>query len=113
MSSTPEQPEVPEAVDDLRTAVDPGSVRRAPRYKGFMIAGVVVGVVIGLAVGLWMLATFDPSRDQPLDKPGVWLTVTVVGATTVTTLLAGLLATVLDRRSLKRWDARQAAERGV
>ncbi len=110
-ADTPVAPDDPEV--EIRDLVDPGSVRRAPRYKGFMVAGVVLGVVIGLAVGLFLLATFDPRRDQPMDKPGVWLTVTVLAATTITTLLAGLLATFLDRRSLKRWNASQAARHDV
>jgi putative exporter of polyketide antibiotics len=118
VSTTPDpQPDgaEPADVDDaqIRELVDPGSVRRAPRYKGFMVAGVTLGIVIGTAVGLFMLATYDPSRDQPLTKPGVWFTVTVLGTTTATTLLAGLLATILDRRSLKRWNAQQDAGRGV
>ncbi|ACZ32092.1 hypothetical protein Xcel_3090 [Xylanimonas cellulosilytica DSM 15894] len=122
MSSTPEESPAepvettgadPETVDDLRTVVDPASVRRAPRYAAFMVTGVVVGLVAGLALGLFLLATFDPQRDFPMDKPGVWLTVTVMGTTTLTTLLAGLLATVLDRRSLKRWNAHQDADRAV
>ncbi|QAY69267.1 hypothetical protein [Xylanimonas protaetiae] len=118
MSNAPEQPGDKPADDvDLRSVVDPASVRRAPRYKGFLVTGGIVGFVAGLALGLYLLATYDPSRDQYMDKPGVWLTVTVAATTTVAILLAGLLATILDRRSLKRWsaqhDIRQDAEPGV
>lgn len=118
MSSSPDQPNGADGASDvddaeIRELVDPASVRRAPRYKGFMVAGVTLGIVIGVAVGLFMLATYDPARDQPLDKPGVWFTVTVLGTTTFTTLLAGLLATILDRRSLKRWNAHRDADGGV
>ena len=117
MSTTPDPQPTPEhdpdPVVEIRGLVDPASVRRAPRYKGFMVAGGIVGFVVGLALGLYLLATYDPSRDQYMDKPGVWLTVTIIGTTTLALLLAGLLATVIDRRSLKRWNARQAPKQGV
>jgi hypothetical protein len=103
------QPSTPEGDDvELREVLDPATVRRAPRYAAFLGAGVVVGVLLGLALGLYLLSTFDPARDQPLTKPGVWLTVTVFGMTTVTALLGGALAVVLDRRSLRRWGADNA-----
>ncbi|WP_130415670.1 hypothetical protein [Xylanimonas ulmi] len=108
MSTTPE-PDIPEADDvEVRAVIDPAHVRRAPRYKGFFVVGVVAGLVLGLAVGLYMLATFDPARDQALSKPGVWLTVTVMGATALTTLIAGLAASVVDRRSIRRRDAKRS-----
>ena len=94
---------------ELRQVLDPGAVRRAPRYRAFFAVGALTGVVLGLGLGLYLLGTYDPARDQPLSKPGVWLTVTIVATATATTLLAGLLATALDRRSIRR----QAAERGV
>jgi len=111
VSTIPEQPAPPTPTDgvELRQVLDPADVRRAPRYKAFFVVGVLAGVVLGLALGLYLLSTYDPARDQPLSKPGVWLTVTIIGTTTATTLLAGLLATVLDRRSIRR----QAAKRGV
>ncbi len=109
--TTPDPQPSPSEPDDVELAgiIDPATVRRAPRYASFLGAGVVVGVVLGLVVGLYLLSTFDPARDQPMTKPGVWLTVMVLGTTTVTTLLAGALAVVLDRRSVRRWEAGRGA----
>lgn len=110
VSTIPEHPAPDQPADDveLRQVIDPGQVRRAPRYQAFFVVGVLVGVILGLALGLYLLDTFDPSRDQPLSKPGVWLAVLILGTTTVTTLLAGLAATVLDRRSIRRQGAKRA-----
>ena len=111
VSTAAEHPAPQNPADDVevRQVLDPSQVRRAPRYAAFFVVGVVVGVAAGLGLGLYLLDTYDPARDQPMTKPGVWLTVTVAGVTTVTTLLAGLLATILDRRSIRR----QAAKRAV
>jgi hypothetical protein len=112
VSTTPETPAgqpADEAADDveLRSVIDPTSVRRAPRYKGFFVVGVVAGIVLGLGFGLYLLSTFDPERDLPLGKPGVWLSVIVLVTTTVTTLAAGLVASIIDRRSVRRRDAKR------
>ncbi|PZR53544.1 hypothetical protein DNL40_08600 [Xylanimonas oleitrophica] len=111
--ATPAAPPAAEVTDEAATApeasreaevaavVDPGTVRRAPRYKAFFWIGALLGVAIGLGLGLYLVFTHDPSQGVPLFKPGVYVTVVVLATTTVTTLLAGLVAVLLDRRSVK------------
>lgn len=83
--------------------VDPARVRRAPRYRAFFTVGALVGIVVGLVFGVWLASNVDPSRgDFPLQKPGVYVTVVVAATTTVTVLIAGGLAILADRRSLRR-----------
>ncbi|WP_029251948.1 hypothetical protein [Paraoerskovia marina] len=85
-------------VDDV---IDPAAVRRAPRYKAFFWTGAIVGIVLGLVLGAVVLST--PGAGG-LMKPGVYLTVVVLGTTTFTVLLAGFLAVMADRRSLRSRD---------
>jgi hypothetical protein len=111
-SETPEptEPAAPEEpASDARPEpeehllVDPARVRRAPRYRAFFTIGALVGIVGGLIFGVWLASNVDPSRgDIPLQKPGVYITVIVASSTTVTLLVAGLLAILADRRSLRR-----------
>ncbi len=82
--------------------VDPARVRRAPRYGAFLLVGAAVGIVAGLWLGTYLVGEVDPSRgDVPLLKPGVLVLVVAAATTTVTALLAGLLAVLADRRSLR------------
>nr|BFF19375.1 hypothetical protein GCM10025730_28960 [Promicromonospora thailandica] len=83
---------------DVRAVVDPATVRRAPRYKAFFWTGALVGVVLGLALSLYLVGS--PSGAAMM-KPGVYVTVLTAFVTLVTTLLAGLLAVIADRRSLR------------
>lgn len=82
-------------VDEL---IDPSTVRRAPKYKAFFWTGALAGIVFGLVLGGILLS--GPGAGG-LMKPGVYLTVTVLGTTTFTVLLAGFLAIVADRWSLR------------
>jgi O-antigen/teichoic acid export membrane protein len=78
-------------------------VRRAPKYAVFFTVGAIVGIVAGLWFGTWLVDQVDPRRGEvALLKPGVFITVIVAATTTVTVLLAGLLAVLADRRSLRR-----------
>jgi hypothetical protein len=82
--------------------VDPARVRRAPRYGAFLTVGAVVGLVAGLWLGTWLVGEVDPGRgDLPVLKPGVLVMVIAAATTTLAALLAGLLAVVADRRSLR------------
>ena len=84
---------------EIESVVDPTTVRRAPRYKAFFLTGALAGIVLGLAVGIsWLVS---PAASGVL-KPGVYLSVIVLGATTLTTLVAGALAIWADKRSLRR-----------
>ena len=84
---------------EIESVVDPTTVRRAPRYKAFFLTGALVGIVLGLVVGIvW----WGSPESRGVLKPGVYLTVVVLGTTTLTTLVAGALAIWADRRSLRR-----------
>jgi hypothetical protein len=85
--------------------VDPTRVRRAPRYATFLWLGGVVGVVLGILLGMSMLDDDDPLA-APVLKPGVFVSVIVLATTTAAVLLAGLVAVLLDRRSLRRFRDR-------
>lgn len=108
-----DQPEAPRGVEggtpvaddvELAAVVDPARVRRAPRYKAFFWVGAVVGIVLGAVLGFWLVGQDDPATGEPVPllKPGVYISVTILGTTMVTVLLAGLLAVLADRRSLRR-----------
>jgi Mg/Co/Ni transporter MgtE len=95
-SNSPDQPA------EAPVVVDPATVRRAPKYPAFLLTGAVVGIAAGLWLGLYLVANVDPLRDMPVLKPGVFIVVTMLGAATFTTLVAGLLAVLADRRSLRK-----------
>lgn len=89
---------VPESSDaqlpDLDATAQPARLRRAPRYRAFFWTGALVGIVLGIALGL------------TISEPGMinrWIYVVVIigGTTLVTTLVAGLLAVLADRRSIR------------
>ncbi|GAA3223906.1 hypothetical protein ACFP63_17920 [Oerskovia jenensis] len=84
---------------EIESVIDPTSIRRAPRYKAFFTTGAVVGIVVGLCLGITWLGS---PESRGVLKPGVYLTVVVLGTTTLTTLVAGALAIWADRRSLRR-----------
>ncbi|GAB3158954.1 hypothetical protein GCM10027059_04500 [Myceligenerans halotolerans] len=92
----PQHAEVP-----LQDVVDPGDVRRAPRYGRFLMAGAILGIAIGLGLGYYVIGTPEA---QGMLKPGVYVAVTVAFTATFTTLVAGLLAVLADRRSVRRYE---------
>ncbi|MEU4384803.1 hypothetical protein [Promicromonospora sp. NPDC023805] len=83
---------------EVRDVIDPGSVRRAPRYKAFFWTGALIGIVLGLGLSIYLVNS--PSGTGMM-KPGVYVTVLTGFVTMVTTLLAGLFAVIADRRSLR------------
>ncbi|WP_125772940.1 hypothetical protein [Antribacter gilvus] len=103
MSETQENP-TPAPADgkddvELRSVIDPGSVRRAPRYKAFFWTGALAGLLIGVGLSLYLVGT---DAAEGMMKPGVYVTVLTLFVTMVTTLVAGLVAVVVDKRSLRR-----------
>lgn len=101
MSSTSPDPSPAQAEPDEHVLVDPARIRRAPRYRGFFTVGAVVGVVVGVVLGVWLSGI--ASEEGPLLlKPGVFVSVIVLGTTAFFVLLAGALAVLADRRSLRR-----------
>ncbi|EYR64315.1 hypothetical protein N866_12555 [Actinotalea ferrariae CF5-4] len=96
MSSTavPEGDPTPE---DLERSAQPARLRRAPRYRGFALAGVVVGVLVAVVA----VALSGPAREgAPLDTVSVLLLLAVVLGT-FGALLGAAVAVVVDRRSLR------------
>lgn len=101
MSSTSPDPSPAQAEPDEHVLVDPARIRRAPRYRGFFTVGAVVGVVVGVVLGVWLSGI--ASEEGPLLlKSGVFVSVIVLGTTAFFVLLAGALAVLADRRSLRR-----------
>jgi len=96
-----EQPGEP----DEHLLVDPARVRRAPRLRAFFTVGAVVGVVVGVALGVWLNA-IAVAEDIPMLKPGVFVSVVVLGVTTFFVLLAGAIAVWADRRSVRAMQRR-------
>lgn len=103
MSSTePERPaEGSDEPPEEHVLIDPARVRRAPKLRAFFTVGAVVGVVVGVVLGTW-LANLAIAEDIVLLKPGVFVTVVVLGTTSFFVLLAGALAVWADRRSLRK-----------
>ncbi|MGW8567576.1 histidine kinase [Isoptericola sp. NPDC055881] len=94
---TPHSPEEPQ---DVTLLVDPGRVRRAPKYPVFLWVGALVGAVVGLIFSTWLIDVSGSA--ETLMKPGVYVAVTVLGGIALGLGVAGLLAVVSDRRSLRR-----------
>ncbi|MBD5785242.1 hypothetical protein IF650_03515 [Cellulosimicrobium terreum] len=92
-----EQSPVPDEVE-IEEVVDPTTVRRAPRYRAFFTVGVVLGIVLGLGIGgAWL----QSDAVEGVFKPGVYFTVILVSCTAFGTAVAGVLAVIADRRSLR------------
>lgn len=85
---------------DVTLLVDPARVRRAPRYPVFLWMGALVGIVVGLGFATWLVGA--SGAGQALMKPGVYVTVVVLATTALGIGVAGLLALLADRRSLRR-----------
>lgn len=84
---------------EVTGVVDAALVRHAPRYRAFLWAGAVVGFVVGGVAGFSVLS--DPGAGG-IDKPGVLFTVILVGGIALGLLVAGFVAVLADRRSLRR-----------
>ncbi|GAA1718628.1 hypothetical protein GCM10009809_13140 [Isoptericola hypogeus] len=93
-SATADEPQ------DLTLLVDPDRVRRAPKYPVFLWVGALVGIVAGLVFATWLIDVTGSA--ESLMKPGVYVTVVVLATTALGLGVAGLLAVVADRRSLRR-----------
>ena len=86
----------------IAASAQPATVRRAPRYKGFFWTGALVGIVLGVFFGLGL------SYDGMVNR-WIYVVVTVLGASLVTTLVAGALAALVDKRGARRAAAQRAA----
>lgn len=82
--------------DDVVAAevVDPALVRKAPRFRSFILVGVFSGLIAGFIVGL--IAFWNS------DNFGFKTMVLMVDLAIVTTVIALLWAILSDRRSARR-----------
>jgi hypothetical protein len=92
--------EAADAPRDVTLLVDPERVRRAPKYPVFLWMGALVGAVAGLIFAVWLVDATDSA--ETLMKPGVYVSVTVLGGIALGLGVAGLIAVISDRRSLRR-----------
>ncbi|SFJ74415.1 histidine kinase [Cellulomonas sp. KH9] len=96
--------DVPDEAELVRVAV-PATVRRAPRYGAFLVAGALVGMVVGLVVAALTSDGSSGTADGGVlpflgGENGVrWLLVISLGI--VGTLVGGVLALLADRRSTR------------
>lgn len=100
---TPSTPE-PEAgatptPEELERIATPATVRRAPRYRAFALAGALAGVLA--AVVAVVLVPEPVGRDAPLGTGAVWLVLAVVGAA-LGSLLGTAVAVVVERSARTR-----------
>ncbi|MFS0705551.1 hypothetical protein AB6N23_13625, partial [Cellulomonas sp. 179-A 9B4 NHS] len=98
-------PAAPPSEAELERVATPATVRRAPRYRSFMVAGALVGAVVGLVLAL-VLADGDAVGGGGGMLPfldgvsGVRALSTLTGAV-VGTFAGGLAAVLADRRSTR------------
>lgn len=93
-SPLPDAALTPEQIDEIAAQAVPATIRRAPRYKSFFRVGALVGIVLGVWLGLWV-------SSEGMVNRWIYVTVTTLGVTMVTVLLAGLAAVWADRRSTR------------
>ncbi len=90
---------VPDA-DRLARVAEPATVRRAPRYRAFVLSGVVVGAVVALVLVLTLGGGDRPEETGVPDVgSGPVLVFTALTLCLLGALLGGLVALFLDRRS--------------
>lgn len=75
---------------ELREVAEPAVVRRAPRYRSFVLAGAMVGVLLAIVLVLVV------PGDQPLGRGPVLVFVGLTGVL-VTALLGAVVAVLVDR----------------
>jgi hypothetical protein len=96
-SALPAGAEVEASAVDVRE-VATGSVRHAPRFKNFLWVGAIIGLVLGGAAGFSVLS--DPGA-RGLQKSGDLFTVFLAGGVAVGLLVAGFIAVLADRHSVR------------
>ncbi len=89
-----------EEPQDVTLLVDPERVRRAPKYPVFLWMGALVGAVVGLIFSTWLIDASGAA--ETLMKPGVYVSVMILGGIAVGLGVGGLIAVISDRRSLRR-----------
>jgi hypothetical protein len=98
-------PALPDEAELARVA-EPATVRRAPKFRAFVTAGVLVGAVVGFVVALATGSVAGGAGGTGFisfldDQGSARLLVALAGAM-LGALVAGILAVVADRRSVRR-----------
>ena len=76
--------------EELRAVAEPAVVRRAPRYRSFVLAGALVGMLLAVVLVLVV------PGDQALGR-GPVLVFVALTAVAVTALLGAVVAVLVDR----------------
>jgi hypothetical protein len=87
-------PDDPDDIAALESSAQPARLRRAPRYRAFFWTGALVGIALGIILGVWI-------SDPDMINRWIYVLVVVFSTTLVTTLVAGSLAVLADRRSTR------------
>ncbi len=96
MSETPDPPADDDAPEPVRTR--DAVVRRAPRFRRFVLAGIVLALLVGLVLWLvWELPV--PPGESPSWFGLLWTEAT---AAAIGAVLGGVAAVVADARSARR-----------
>jgi hypothetical protein len=97
------EPEPVPSEAELVSTATPGTVRRAPKFGAFLVAGGLVGAIVGLLVaGLAPGDKPDGSGFLPfLDGVNAVRTWLAVAGLVLGVLVGGLLAALADRRSVR------------
>lgn len=78
--------------EELARRAEPATVRRAPRYRAFVLAGLVVGLLVAVVL---VLARVDPDRAGA----GPAAAIAALGLATCGALAGAVAAVLADRRS--------------
>lgn len=106
-AAPPGAADVPPDEAELARVALPATVRRAPRYRAFLVAGALVGAVVGVVVAFATAAgsglTGDDGGVLPFlgGQNGVRAVLALSGAL-VGLLAGGVAALLADRRSTRR-----------
>ena len=82
--------------EELARIAEPATVRRAPRYRAFVVAGIVVGLVLAV-----VLVLVGAVRTEGSTEAGDGIVLAFVGAVlaAVGAALGAVVAVLVDRRS--------------
>ena len=92
--------------DELVRIAEPATVRRAPKFSAFLVAGAVVGIVVGVLLAFVIHPVAPREADGSgflpfLDGDNAVRTVMAVAGGVLGAFVGGALAVLADRRSTR------------